>query len=407
MLRFSRLAMRAALAAIAGGSPGYVPSDAAFAGDKSLVPTVIKTIPIPSPKAGSLQVAINETTNRVYIGNIGDGTVTVIDGKTDEIIDTITIPPSPLTGVYLGGPGSIAINETTNTLYVLTQLGTIAVVDGNTDEVVNYAVIDSNKTGFEGFFTPAIQQSQKNGKLYVSNADVEIDVIDPKTLTVLKRIPFPWAYYIIMNQTTNTLYAPAHWDDTVLVIDGDTDTVKGYIKGVGVPPSPPGCNPGVSGSCTSIGSENDWADVDEGLDRLYVASESYGLFIAIDTAKNSVIKTLNLPNAFAPYADSTNQAVYITAPASGTLDVVDEKTLDLVGYDIQIGPTCPPPYVGCPYWFAPGGIQFDSFPQGVKVNETTGKIYVADFGWEAWEPFLPIPTAGPSQIVVLQIPQKK
>ena len=52
--------------------------------------TVIATI---SVGANPLWVAVNEQTNRIYVANNNDDTVSVIDGRSNKVIDTIAIPP--------------------------------------------------------------------------------------------------------------------------------------------------------------------------------------------------------------------------------------------------------------------------------------------------------------------------
>jgi YVTN family beta-propeller protein len=50
--------------------------------------TVIATIDVGVNPIG---VAVNPTTNRIYVANDGDNTVSVIDGTTNTVIDTIDV----------------------------------------------------------------------------------------------------------------------------------------------------------------------------------------------------------------------------------------------------------------------------------------------------------------------------
>ena len=59
---------------------------------------------------------------------IGSGSVSIIDGKTNEVVDDIT----------LDQPASdISVNPETNMIYVaVSDLGFVYVIDGKTNEVV-------------------------------------------------------------------------------------------------------------------------------------------------------------------------------------------------------------------------------------------------------------------------------
>ncbi|MDE1764292.1 MAG: YncE family protein [Thaumarchaeota archaeon] len=88
------------------------------------------------------QVAVNPETNRIYVSdwNYGDGVVTVIDDRTDQVIDSIA-------GLG-GGSYGIGVNPNTDRIYVdNVQWGykapyEIAVIDGENNTVVNYQEID-------------------------------------------------------------------------------------------------------------------------------------------------------------------------------------------------------------------------------------------------------------------------
>jgi YVTN family beta-propeller protein len=54
-------------------------------------------------------VAVNPNTNMIYVTNADDNTVSVIDGKTNNIVDTIKVGNNPV---------AVAVNPNTNILYV-------------------------------------------------------------------------------------------------------------------------------------------------------------------------------------------------------------------------------------------------------------------------------------------------
>src|SRR5437762_11028890 len=67
---------------------------------------VIATIPV---GLGPLAVGVNATTNRIYVANNNDNTVSVIDGLTNAVVATIPVESFPL---------SVAVNAVTNRIYV-------------------------------------------------------------------------------------------------------------------------------------------------------------------------------------------------------------------------------------------------------------------------------------------------
>jgi YVTN family beta-propeller protein len=89
--------------------------------------TVIGTInvggTVPNPRA----VAVNPSTNIVYVTNQDDNTVSVIDGKTNTVIGTINVGARPL-GVSVNPSTNIAYvaNAEDHTVSVITPVGAAA-----------------------------------------------------------------------------------------------------------------------------------------------------------------------------------------------------------------------------------------------------------------------------------------
>ena len=65
---------------------------------------------------------MNPTTNRVYVCNQDDGTVSVLDGSTNTVLATVPVGTEP---------DGIAVNPTTNRVYVA-NFGddTVSVIQG-------------------------------------------------------------------------------------------------------------------------------------------------------------------------------------------------------------------------------------------------------------------------------------
>jgi YVTN family beta-propeller protein len=70
-------------------------------------------------------IAVNTTTNRLYVVNGLDSTVTIIDGSTNTVLGS----PIPVGHI----PREVGVNPTTNRLYVANYLDdTVSVIDSST-----------------------------------------------------------------------------------------------------------------------------------------------------------------------------------------------------------------------------------------------------------------------------------
>ncbi len=154
-------------------------------------------------------VAVNEVTNKIYVANQSDDTVSVIDGKTNTVIKTIVI------GTF---PRSLAVNEVTNKIYVsnIGGTGTVSVIDGDPDTVIKTIIIGIGN-GPNG-----VAVNKVTNTIYVANnSDDTVSVIDGNTDTVIPPTLSTGDGPISMavNEITFTLYVVNFGDDTVSVID--------------------------------------------------------------------------------------------------------------------------------------------------------------------------------------------
>lgn len=81
---------------------------------------------------GPLAVAVNSTTNKIYVGNQrfnGPSSVTVIDGATNTT-STVNLP---FAAYFYSGRNSLVVNESTNQIYALWELGVYG-IDGATNQ---------------------------------------------------------------------------------------------------------------------------------------------------------------------------------------------------------------------------------------------------------------------------------
>ena len=85
---------------------------------------------------GAFPIAVDETTNTVYVGTLGgdpsggtDHDVSAIDGSRCDSANTSGCAAAPATLSAGGGPAGITLDPTTGTVYVSSENGTVAVIN--------------------------------------------------------------------------------------------------------------------------------------------------------------------------------------------------------------------------------------------------------------------------------------
>ena len=184
-------------------------------------------------------VAVNSTTKTIYVAiDALPGSVAVIDGATNAISTTISIPLIP---------NLVAVNPATNQIYVSEWNGVpggaynVLDIDGSTNNVV--ATISISKT------ITALAVDTTRNLIYAMNlttpGDAEISVIDGATNDITATIPVGYNdETLALNQTTNTIYVPDAHGEQIYVVDGATDTVTTTVPfASGVEPTGLAVNP--------------------------------------------------------------------------------------------------------------------------------------------------------------------
>jgi len=210
---------------------------AACAGAATSAQSVKGTIALKGIPEG---VGVNYLTNRIYVpisafDDVSDS-LAIIDGKSDTVIQTLTIPPVGKT---------VAVDVVRNLIYVGgsyldvngVQQSKVAVISGKSNKLIAMIPITTTPgTGIE-----ALAVNPISGEIYVANAsDDVVDVIAAGGEKVRTQISVPESPYgIAVNPYNNQVYV-AISNGTVAVIDGRNDklagsaTVGGANAGIGV-----------------------------------------------------------------------------------------------------------------------------------------------------------------------------
>ena len=249
-------------------------------------------------------IAVNPFNDRVYVTNRGSNTVTVIDSPTNTKLSDIPVGNSPV---------GIAVNPSSNWIYVTNiNAGTVSVIDGITNKVTNTIAVGRAPYGIA--VNPLIN------KIYVTNIQSStVSVIDGKTNKVIATIPVGKSPVgVSVNTITNTVYVTNHLSSTVSVIDGKINKVS---------------------------------------DTISVGNSPVG--IAVNTPKNKI---------------------YVTNIQSSTVSVIDGKT-NIVAKSIIVNPSLRRVEgAGDPVLNMPILTQFPLIASLVAVNSLSNTVYVTNTG---------------------------
>jgi uncharacterized protein (TIGR03437 family) len=178
---------------------------------------------------GASVAAVNSTTSMVYVssGTLG-GTVTVINGRTNQVAARISVGDTPV---------GIAIDESVNRVYVANQhSGTISVIDGGANQVVA-----TWKPPLSNVWKLAVDPALK--RLYASipppttGSFSGIEVLDSSTGAYVAQVggQSAAAEDVAINPKTHHVFLSDAGNGTVTVIDGSTNTVlKSLVTGSAV-----------------------------------------------------------------------------------------------------------------------------------------------------------------------------
>ncbi len=291
---------------------------------------VIATIPA---GLGPIAIAVNSVTNKIYVANQNSNNLTVIDGATNA---TKTVPLG-----IIALPEHLALDTLSNKIYVSdiaanNVLGAVSVIDGATN-----AIIATVPTG-QGY----VAVNQTTNTVYVANElSNNITVIDGPSNTASTLPTGSKPRFIAVNSVMNEIYVTSATDGTVTVIDaGDSNLIYtvptgSYALAVGVDSvtnrayvanelsnNVTVLNGAVKTATVAVGSTPDAIAVDPITNQIYVCNFGDGTVTVIDGATNS---TVNVTVGSTPYAiavDTVTQRVYVVNGNDATVSVIAEAT---------------------------------------------------------------------------------
>jgi YVTN family beta-propeller protein len=158
------------------------------------------------------QLAIDSTTNMIYLANETLNTITVIDGGSNQIVTNIPMPSQPF---------AVAINSITNRIYVTTgsPSNVVVVIDGSSNTVTT--TVPATSPG------PIAVNSVTN-LVYFSDKATSLDVLDGSSNQIVDTIATTYGIQgIAINQITNRIYLSesSFPDSQIVIVNGGTNQV--------------------------------------------------------------------------------------------------------------------------------------------------------------------------------------
>jgi YVTN family beta-propeller protein len=283
---------------------------------------------VANPAVGRVprDLAINTTTNQVYVASGASHAVFPVDGGSHTVGRAVPV----------GNPGAVAVDSASNRIYAtISATRRLVVVDGAANAVE--ATLDV-VSGIDPFCVGAgLAVNSATRRVYIANAcGPGISVVDAITHAVAADVNLrgtPWS--VAVDEATDRIYAGV--GNAVKVVDGLTYAVIATVD-------------------LAEGSGPIDVAVDSAGSRAYVANREAGTVSVIDTRTNRVISTI--PAGRGPRGVSVGAlSVYVANVEDNSVTVIDRSSNAVVA-TIPVGQR----------------------PVAVEANPRTGRVYVANEG---------------------------
>jgi YVTN family beta-propeller protein len=200
---------------------------------------------------GPVGIDSNVNTNGLDVTNYRSGSLSVIDGSTNIVVDNVSL------GVY---PNEIVIYSNTNKLYVshkiplehrgYSAIDVVSVIDGNTNIVVDEIKLDKQPFDITVDENADIFVNSATSRLYIvaginattslSQINNGIDIpkgilyiIDTNTMRILNAIELISPRGVDINTNINRIYIINSIDKTIYSIDGFTNKLLNETVKIG------------------------------------------------------------------------------------------------------------------------------------------------------------------------------
>ena len=205
---------------VTGCNTNVIPSPCTVTVINGKTNAVVSTISITTtPGFGLLGIVANPINGLVYVANASDNVIDIIDGCSNKLTGTIDLNGN--------SPFAIAINPILNKLYVPFGNSLTAVVDAGKKRVLSTTTFGNSTVGAAAnlvtghvFVTDDETGPSATGVLGQNGAQLASITVDDSPLGV------------DVDPVTNLAFVASPALDTVTVIDGSKNTVKAIVTGV-------------------------------------------------------------------------------------------------------------------------------------------------------------------------------
>jgi YVTN family beta-propeller protein len=208
-------------------------------------------------------MAVNHATNTLFIGNTTSSAVTAIDAKTGEVKKSLVLDERKRSKeVRPFAPRELVVNEATNTVYIggLGESSVLWVVDGD-------SLTLKNTVEGLGKFATGLAIDEKAARVYMTNADNELIVIDSAANKVVSRTKLQEGEHFYLNLSLDTANH-----------------------------------------------------------RAFITDSKSPQLLVVDTQNGKVLNKIDLPVSLAVLYNAKRNEVYVTHRESGKVSVIDAKT---------------------------------------------------------------------------------
>ena len=194
---------------------------------------VINTIQLsdssdPKKTAHVREVVLDKKHHRLYISGIGgkdSGLLWVVDTQKQALIDTISQID----------PVGFAVDNSADKVYVVTGKGELITLDGKTSKQLSRVKVDPAEP--KHYFLNIAVNSAK-GVGYIADTNTrDVLVVDLNSGKLIHRIPSPNSIAVLYNASRNEVYVTHRNDRQISVIDANTYSLKHTIKTTAMPNS--------------------------------------------------------------------------------------------------------------------------------------------------------------------------
>ena len=144
-------------------------------------------------------LAVNPTTNMVYVANYVSNTVSVLNATKERLVGTIDL------GAQSINPSELAVNPATNKVYVTTGRNSVVVIDGLTDSVMRSLRVGTSPSMNA---TYALAVDPTKNRIYVASTPSPLlTIIDGRTDTVASTLRINYSpYELAVDPASSILY---------------------------------------------------------------------------------------------------------------------------------------------------------------------------------------------------------